>query len=84
MAKQFLSYEVKHYIVTQLARRRQPFQVMAEVRAEFGIVVSKQQLQRYDPTTKAGQSLAANWRDLFYRHRVEFDKELEERARRRA
>lgn len=83
MAYQCLSFEHKHFVVTQLARRRTPSEVAAGLRTEFEIELSRQAIAKYDPTTRTGKKLSPFWRDKFYRFRVEFDNDREAKARRR-
>jgi hypothetical protein len=71
--KQRLSYEQKLFIVDRLARRRTPSQVAREVLAEFGIVVSKQHVESYDPTKTQGRKLTKKWADYFTTTRQKYD-----------
>jgi hypothetical protein len=84
MPKQLLNFEQKHFVVMQLARHRTPSEVARALRAEYSIEFSAQAVQKYDPTTVAGRTLAADWRDLFYRFRVEYETRLAEKARQQA
>lgn len=81
MARLILTYEQKYFVVVRLARRGTPSEVAAAVRVEFGIDLPRQVIAKYNPTTTTGKLLKPEWRDLFYRHRVDFDRELEARAR---
>lgn len=83
MAKEALNYEQKYFIVTRLGRRRTPSEVVAEVLAEFRLTITRQRVEKYDPTKKNWKPLSAKWRDLFYRERVKYEMELEEQARSR-
>ncbi|WP_229288141.1 DUF2280 domain-containing protein [Burkholderia pseudomallei] len=42
------------------------------VREEFGVEVSPQQCERYDPTKRAGETLSKKYREIFERTREEF------------
>jgi hypothetical protein len=79
MSRQLLSYDHKFLIVTRLAQRRTPTEVAAELAAEFGLTIARQNIEKYDPTKKNGRPLAAQWRDIFYRARVRHETELETR-----
>lgn len=70
--KQTLSDEVKAFIVTNLASFEPPSAVAALVKDEFGLVVSRQSVSAYDPTTKQGKDLSAKWKSLFERARKDF------------
>jgi hypothetical protein len=67
-----LSGEVKTYIVMQLACFDTPSVVADAVKDEFGIVVTRQQVEGYDPTKKSGEALAKRWKDLFHATREKF------------
>jgi hypothetical protein len=75
-SKQILSYEVKYFIVTQIARRRTPTEVARAVREKFGLKLKKQHVEKYDPTKRNGRELAKKWVSHFYTTRVRYDDEL--------
>lgn len=81
MARASLNYEQKFYVVSKLARHRTPSEVVAGLRAEFGLKISRQAVAKYDPTTTTGKKLSASLRDLFLRERERFDAEMLEKAR---
>ena len=60
-----LSDEVKYFIVQKLACFGTPSEVAKDVKDEFGIVISRQRVQLYDPTKKAGADLGAELRAIF-------------------
>lgn len=60
-----LKEEVKAFIVQALACFDTPMQVAAAVKEEFGIEVTRQQCETYDPTKYAGRALNERWRTLF-------------------
>jgi hypothetical protein len=60
-----LSNEVKAFIVQALACFDSPSQVAEAVRANFGLVVSRQQVETHDPTKRCGKGLAKRWVTLF-------------------
>lgn len=72
MAKGRLSDEVKAFVVQALACFDTPSAVAEAVKREFGVDVSKQAVEAYDPTKRAGAKLAEKWRSLFEMARAEF------------
>jgi hypothetical protein len=64
--------EVKAFIVQALACFDTPSQVVAAVKTEFGIEISRQQCESHDPTKFAGQRLGQKWVDLFHQCRARF------------
>lgn len=72
MAKSKISAEVKTFIVQSLACFDTPSTVVEALKREFAVTVSRQMVEAYDPTKKAGGDLAAIWRDLFKSTRDEF------------
>ena len=67
-----LTDDQKRYIVQALACYDTPQQVVDAVKEEFGIVVSRPQVQVYDPEKRQGRDLSKKWRDLFYQTREKF------------
>ncbi|BAQ43981.1 DUF2280 domain-containing protein [Methylobacterium aquaticum] len=72
MAGNTLSDEVKTFIVQQLACFDPPSVVVKAVKAEFGEVVTPQQVEAYDPTKRAGRALSEYLRALFEATRTAF------------
>lgn len=72
MAKQKLSDEVKTFIVQALACFDSPSVVAASVKTEFGVVVSRQHVEAFDPNKKAASGLSDKWRALFSATRKAF------------
>lgn len=70
-----LRSEVKAYIVQALACFDTPSQVAESVKTEFGITITRQQVESHDPTKYAGQRLAKKWADLFHLARKRFREE---------
>lgn len=70
-----LKPEVKTFIVQALACFDTPSQVVAAVKEEFGIDISRQQAESHDPTKSGGKTLADKWRDLFNETRERFKSE---------
>ncbi|MCJ2127362.1 DUF2280 domain-containing protein [Methylobacterium sp. E-045] len=67
-----LSDEVKTFIVQQLACFDSPSDVAKAVKEEFGLDVSRQAVEGYDPTKRAGRSLSEVYRAVFDETRAEF------------
>lgn len=57
--------EVKAYVVQALAAFDGPSQVAAQLKEDFGIEISPQAIQTYDPTKHAGRNLSEKWRVMF-------------------
>ncbi|WP_342242652.1 DUF2280 domain-containing protein [Ensifer sp. OTU672] len=72
MAKGTLKDEVKTFIVQSLACFDTPSVVVEAVRKEFGATITRQSVEGYDPTKKAGSKLADKWRMLFEETRKTF------------
>lgn len=62
-----LNKRVKLYIVRSLATYETPSETARGVQEEFGIEVTKQQCEAYDPTKKTGQDLSEEFKAEFYR-----------------
>lgn len=73
-----LKNEVKSFIVQALACFDTPSQVMEAVKNEYGVVVSRQQVETHDPTKSAGKGLAVKWATLFHDTRKRFREETAE------
>ncbi|MFK0273666.1 DUF2280 domain-containing protein [Ensifer sp. NPDC090286] len=72
MAKGTLKDEVKTFIVQSLSCFDTPSVVVEAVRKEFGATITRQSVEGYDPTKKAGSNLAEKWRMLFEETRKTF------------
>jgi len=72
MAKERLAPEVQTYIVQALACFDSPKTVADAVKAEFGVVITRQLVETYDPNKKASSGLAAKWVSLFEETRKAF------------
>lgn len=68
--------EVKTFIIQQVAAFDTPSQVVEAVKAEFGLTVTAQNVQNYDPTKYAGRKLAKRWRVLFEKSRKAFQEDI--------
>lgn len=64
--------EIKAFVVQGLASFDSPTQVAEAVKAEYGITLTPQAVQAYDPTKYAGRKLAAKWRVYFEQARKAF------------
>ena len=69
--------EVKTFIVQALACFDTPSEVAKAVEQEFGLSVSRQAVEAYDPAKRAGRALSAKFRAIFQATRATF---LEETA----
>ncbi|WP_175984590.1 DUF2280 domain-containing protein [Burkholderia stabilis] len=67
-----LPEHIKLYVVQSLACFDTISRVAKAVREEFGVEVSPQQCERYDPTKRAGSTLSKKYREIFERTREEF------------
>lgn len=72
MAQEKLPSEVQTFIVQQLAMFETPSAVVALVNQEFGLTISRQSVEKYDPTKVAGKQVAEKWRTLFHETRKTF------------
>lgn len=64
--------EVKAFVVQSLASFDTPTQVVEAVKQEFGIQMTPQAAQAYDPTKYAGRNVAPKWKVLFEKCRKAF------------
>ena len=71
-----INKRVKLYIVRSLATYETPSETARGVQEEFGITVTKQQCEAYDPTKKTGQDLSEEFKAEFYRVRKEMNDNL--------
>ncbi len=70
-------YEQKCFIVELLACHQTPSYVVKEVRQRFGVELTRQMIEVYDPTKISGRKLGQELRDIFFAERALFVKELE-------
>lgn len=71
-----LSTEVKAFIVQSLACFESPTKVIELVKAEFGVVVSRQQVSQYSPGNAMAAKLSDKWVELFNATRQRFQAEI--------
>lgn len=60
-----LNAEIKTFIVQRLAQFDSPTTVSEAVNQEFGVAITRQQVEKYDPGKAAGQQLSKNLQGLF-------------------
>lgn len=73
-----LKGEVKAFIVQSLACFDTPSQVVELVKKEFGLSITRQQVESHDPTKANGRGLAQKWVDMFNATRERFQNEISE------
>lgn len=71
-----LKGEVKAFIVQSLACFDTPSQVVEAVKKEFGLTITRQQVESHDPTKANGKGLAQKWVDMFNATRERFQNEI--------
>ncbi|WP_223514264.1 DUF2280 domain-containing protein [Pseudomonas sp. GL-R-26] len=70
--------EVKAFVVQALACFDTPSQVVVSVKERFGLDVTRQQCEAYDPTKYVGRNLHVKWQTLFHDTRQRFREETAE------
>ena len=65
MAKPKIPDRAKMFIVTSLACFDSPSVVSAAVKAEYGVAITRQSIESYDPTKTAGARVAPKWKQIF-------------------
>ncbi|MCT4498780.1 DUF2280 domain-containing protein [Pseudomonas sivasensis] len=70
-----LKDEVKAFIVQALACFDTPSQVCQAVKEQYGVEVSRQLCERYDPTKYSGRDLGQKWKTFFEECRKRFREE---------
>ncbi|UVW54644.1 DUF2280 domain-containing protein [Klebsiella variicola] len=71
-----LKPEIKAFIVQSVACFDTPSQVVESVLKEFGIQITRQQVEQNDPTKISGKGLAQKWINLFNHTRDRFLNEI--------
>ncbi|HIE8623015.1 TPA: DUF2280 domain-containing protein [Klebsiella variicola subsp. variicola] len=71
-----LKPEIKAFIVQSVACFDTPSQVVESVLKEFGVQITRQQVEQNDPTKISGKGMAQKWVDLFNRTRDRFLNEI--------
>ena len=72
MSENTLSDEAKTFVVQSLACFDAPSVVAKAVKEQFGVAITRQSVEFYDPTKRAGADLSECWRSLFEATRVAF------------
>lgn len=67
-----LSGAAQTFVVQSLAMWDPPSVVVAAVRKEYGVTITRQSVEVYDPTKRAGAKLAERWKKLFHETRESF------------
>jgi hypothetical protein len=70
-----LTEDIKTFIVQRLAMHDTPSMVVEDVKEEFGVTLTRNHVQAYDPTARQGTNLAKKHRELFEKTREEFEAE---------
>ena len=73
-----LQNDVKAFIVQALACFDTPSQVVEAVQKEYGISVTRQQVETHDPTKTSGKGLGKRWVTMFEDARKRFREETAE------
>lgn len=71
-AKGKLKDEHRAFITRRLAMYDTPKEAAEALNQEFGISISPQGAERYDPTKRAGQYMGERWRKMFHETRQDF------------
>lgn len=69
--------EHKAFVVVRLACYDSPKEVAQALKGEYGIVLTPQGCEAYDPTKSAGRRLSEKWRALFKKTRDDFHANIE-------
>lgn len=72
MSKGKLNDQVRTYIVQANACFDSPSTVVEAVEKDYGLKITRQTVEGYDPTKKAGEKLKAKWKAIFDATRKEF------------
>ncbi len=73
----FLSEVVKRFVITQCARWERPTAIARMVKEQFGVNMSPQATEGYDPTKRLGRNLSMPHRKLFNAERERFTHEID-------
>ncbi|WP_337047094.1 DUF2280 domain-containing protein [Serratia liquefaciens] len=71
-----LKPDVKAFIIQSLACFDTPSLVVESVQKEFGLKITRQQVESHDPTKVSGKTLAKKWIELFHVTRERFQTEI--------
>lgn len=64
--------EIRVFVIQALASFDTPSQVVEAVKQEYGVQMTPQAVQCYDPTKYAGRNLKPKWRAIFEKARAAF------------
>lgn len=67
-----LTDEGRAFVVQQLAMYDPPETVAKAVKDEFGVTITRQAIEAYNPTKRAGAKLSEKWKTLFAETRKSF------------
>lgn len=67
-----LTPDAQTYAVQALACFDPPTVVAAAISKEFGVKITPQGIEKYDPTKRAGRQLSVKWKSLFEKTRKTF------------
>jgi hypothetical protein len=73
----FLPEAVKRFIIMQCARWERPTAIAKMVKEQFGIDVSPQAMEGYDPTKRLGCHLSKPHQELFFAERERFTRQID-------
>jgi hypothetical protein len=73
-----LTEKQKRFVVEMLACHEPPLEVVKALKLEFKLDVTRQAVERYDPTTAAGQELSEKLKDYFWEVRQKWDEQAEQ------
>ncbi|CAI1853431.1 DUF2280 domain-containing protein [Serratia plymuthica] len=71
-----LKSEVKAFIIQSVACYDTPAQVVDVVLKEFGVKITRQQVEQNDPTKVSSKGLAKRWVELFHSTHERFQNEI--------
>lgn len=71
-----LKPEVKAYIVQSVACYDAPSVVAESVLKDYGVKITRQQVEQHDPTKVSSKGLAKKWVDMFNATRARFQNEI--------
>lgn len=67
-----LDDEARAYVVQELAMWSPPSVVVAALKKDFGVTITPQAVEAYNPTKRAGRNLSEKWTKLFEATRETF------------
>jgi hypothetical protein len=70
--RQMIPTEARRYIVKALARDESPSEVAEAVKTNYGVIVSRQAIEHYDPRKHQAKRLSNKWTALFWKSYEEY------------